>query len=106
MERKYNSPTFFISPSGKGVVLVRSPTILETEVKPVVQNATERKRDHTNKKKWISHLSGQAAYPKKYLQRQLVKKKQSSLYHTSQLVGTFVMQHYKKLALAPYVACD
>jgi len=59
MERKYNSPTFFISPSGKGVVLVRSPTILETEVKPVVQNATERKGDHTNKKKWISHLSGQ-----------------------------------------------
>lgn len=50
MERKYNSPTFFISPSGKGVVLVRSPTILKTEVKPVVQNATERKGDHTNRR--------------------------------------------------------
>lgn len=61
MERKQTNilPHFFTGPSGKGVVLVRSPTNLKTKVNPVVQNATERKGDHTNKKKWISHLRGQ-----------------------------------------------
>lgn len=66
----------------------------------------QRERETTQIEEMDFSFKGPAAYPKKYLQRQLVKKKQSSLYHTSQLVGTFVMQHYKKLALAPYVACD
>lgn len=93
--------------SCKGPILASPHVVLKIKVRLVAQNATERD-GMTKEMKWngISHLKGQQHSPCNSLWRQLVEEKQSSLSHTSQLVGIFVMQHYKKLALAPYVACD
>lgn len=101
------STAIFTVPSCKCPVLARSHVIPKIPLKLLAQNVTEWDRiTRQVKQKGICHLRGQQHFPCNYPGRQLAKKKQSSLDHTSQLVGILVMQHYEKLALAPYVACD